>query len=151
MYFYSFYIHIQSSFSNLWIMEPTGHIYVFLIRSFMSGNFYVIPDQLQATNFRHFIRWYWKDVCQFLFYKSKFILLTPSLHPGWFARDPVILSQVGRILLQLPDVDLARPSQIIIAEDCFQLSSIPNNRVSQVLVKSVEKLFGGQFSFTFKF
>lgn len=63
----------------------------------------------------------------------------------------MILSQVGRILLQLPDVDLARPSQIIIAEDCFQLSSIPNNRVSQVLVKSVEKLFGGQFSFTFKF
>ncbi|KAF2298320.1 hypothetical protein GH714_022131 [Hevea brasiliensis] len=62
---------------------------------------------------------------------------------GWFARDPVILNRVGRILLQLPDVDLVRPRQIFIAEDCFQLSSIPNNRVSQVLVKSVEKLFGG--------
>ncbi|KAJ9131481.1 hypothetical protein P3X46_035137 [Hevea brasiliensis] len=62
---------------------------------------------------------------------------------GWFARDPVILNRVGRILLQLPDVDLVRPRQIFIAEDCFQLSSTPNNRVSQVLVKSVEKLFGG--------
>ncbi|KAF2307204.1 hypothetical protein GH714_025429 [Hevea brasiliensis] len=62
---------------------------------------------------------------------------------GWFARDPVILNRVGRILLQLPDVDLVRARQIFIAEDCFKLSSIPNNRVSQVLVKSVEKLFGG--------
>ncbi|KDP23530.1 hypothetical protein JCGZ_23363 [Jatropha curcas] len=62
---------------------------------------------------------------------------------GWFARNPVILNHVGRVLLQLPDVDLVRPSQIIIAEDCFQLSSIPNGRVSQILVKSVEKLFGG--------
>ncbi|KAF2298322.1 hypothetical protein GH714_022190 [Hevea brasiliensis] len=62
---------------------------------------------------------------------------------GWFARDPVILNRVGCILLQLPDVDLVRPRQIFIAEDCFQLSSIPNNRVSHVLVKSVEKLFGG--------
>ncbi|KAJ9131483.1 hypothetical protein P3X46_035139 [Hevea brasiliensis] len=62
---------------------------------------------------------------------------------GWFARDPVILNRVGRILLQLPDVDLVRPRQIFIAEDCFQLLSTPNNRVSQVIVKSVEKLFGG--------
>ncbi|KAF2298319.1 hypothetical protein GH714_022110 [Hevea brasiliensis] len=66
---------------------------------------------------------------------------------GWFARDPVILNRVGRILLQLPDVDLVRPRQIFIAEDCFQLSSIPNNRVSQVLVKSVEKLFGRRYEF----
>ncbi|XP_065615942.1 amidase 1 isoform X2 [Quercus suber] len=61
---------------------------------------------------------------------------------GWFARDPVILNRVGRVLLQLPDVDLVRPSRIIIAEDCFQLSDIPKDRVIQPLVKSVEKLFG---------
>ncbi|XP_062002694.1 amidase 1-like isoform X2 [Rosa rugosa] len=34
-------------------------------------------------------------------------------------------------------------AQLIIAEDCFQLSSIPSDRVKQGLVHSVEKLFGG--------
>ena len=70
--------------------------------------------------------------------------MTPTSHPGWFARDPVILNRVGQVLLQLPDVDLVRPSQIIIAEDCFWLSDIPNDRVIQPLVNSVEKLFGGK-------
>ncbi|GAB4855530.1 Amidase 1 [Ancistrocladus abbreviatus] len=62
---------------------------------------------------------------------------------GWFARDPTILNKVGRVLLSLPDVEMVSPSPIIIAEDCFQLLSIPVDRVKQVLVKSVEKLFGG--------
>ncbi|XP_004302440.1 PREDICTED: amidase 1 [Fragaria vesca subsp. vesca] len=62
---------------------------------------------------------------------------------GWFARDPVLLSRVGRALLQIPDAHPVRPVQLIIAEDCFQLSSIPTDRVKQVLVHSVEKLFGG--------
>ncbi|KAJ4956981.1 hypothetical protein NE237_013764 [Protea cynaroides] len=63
---------------------------------------------------------------------------------GWFARDPVILNQVGRVLLQLPNVEPAQPSHIIIPDDCFQLLSIPSDRVTQVLLKSIEKLFGGQ-------
>ncbi|KAL4625265.1 hypothetical protein ACB092_05G013100 [Castanea dentata] len=62
---------------------------------------------------------------------------------GWFARDPVILNRVGRVLMQLPDVDPVNPSQIIIAEDCFQLSAIPSDRVTEPLFKSVNKLFGG--------
>ncbi|KAF3965994.1 hypothetical protein CMV_009864 [Castanea mollissima] len=62
---------------------------------------------------------------------------------GWFARDPVILNRVGRVLLQLPEVDPIIPSQIIIAEDCFQLSTIPSDRATEPLVKSVNKLFGG--------
>ncbi|KAK9905239.1 hypothetical protein M0R45_000351 [Rubus argutus] len=62
---------------------------------------------------------------------------------GWFARDPVILRRVGHVLLQLPDVPPVRPTQLIIAEDCFQLSSIPSDRVKQVIVHSFEKLFGG--------
>lgn len=65
---------------------------------------------------------------------------------GWFARNTVLLNRVGRLLLQLPRTESIRPSQIIIAEDCFQLSSIPNSRVSQVLVKSAEKLFGGNIT-----
>ncbi|XP_022719372.1 amidase 1-like [Durio zibethinus] len=63
---------------------------------------------------------------------------------GWFARDPVILNHVGRVLLHLPDVDPIKPSQIIIPDDCFRLSSVPSDRTAQVLVKSIEKLFGGQ-------
>ncbi|KAA8545097.1 hypothetical protein F0562_019881 [Nyssa sinensis] len=62
---------------------------------------------------------------------------------GWFARDPVILNRVGRVLLQLPVVDPVRPSHIIIPEDCFKLLSIPSDRTSKVLVKSIEKLYGG--------
>ncbi|GMY20423.1 amidase 1-like [Fagus crenata] len=62
---------------------------------------------------------------------------------GWFARDPVILNRAGRVLLQLPYVDPVKPSQIIIAEDCFQLSTIPSDRLAEPLFKSVNKLFGG--------
>ncbi|XP_042517124.1 amidase 1-like [Macadamia integrifolia] len=63
---------------------------------------------------------------------------------GWFARDPVILNQVGHVLLRLPNVEPVQPSHIVIPDDCFQLLSIPRDRVTQVLVKSIEKLFGGQ-------
>ncbi|ONI04550.1 hypothetical protein PRUPE_6G327700 [Prunus persica] len=62
---------------------------------------------------------------------------------GWFARNPAILNRVGRVLLQLSNMSPVGPTQLIIADDCFQLSSIPSNRVKQVLVDSVEKLFGG--------
>lgn len=61
---------------------------------------------------------------------------------GWFARDPVILNRVGRILLQLLHADPVEPSNIIIAEDCFNLLSIPNDRITTVLVNSVNKIFG---------
>ncbi|XP_024027623.1 amidase 1 isoform X1 [Morus notabilis] len=62
---------------------------------------------------------------------------------GWFARDPVLLKRVGSVLLQLPNVESVRPAQLIIAEDCFQLSTTPGNRVAEAFVKSVERLFGG--------
>lgn len=61
---------------------------------------------------------------------------------GWFARDPMILNRVGRVLLELPDANPVKPSQIIIPEDCFRLLSVPIDRVTQVLIESVEKLFG---------
>ncbi|PON43952.1 hypothetical protein TorRG33x02_332490, partial [Trema orientale] len=60
---------------------------------------------------------------------------------GWFSRDPVLLNRVGRVLLQLPHLEPIRPTQLIIAEDCFQLSTTPSNQVVEGLVKSVEKLF----------
>lgn len=70
------------------------------------------------------------------------LLLTQSSDSGWFARDPMILNRVGRVLLELPDANPVKPSQIIIPEDCFRLLSVPIDRVTQVLIKSVEKLFG---------
>ncbi|OIW07124.1 hypothetical protein TanjilG_10097 [Lupinus angustifolius] len=62
---------------------------------------------------------------------------------GWFARDPTILSRVGRVLLRMPELVPVKPSSIIIAEDCFQLSSIPYDLVNRVVIKAVEKLYGG--------
>ncbi|XP_027364875.1 amidase 1 isoform X2 [Abrus precatorius] len=61
---------------------------------------------------------------------------------GWFAKDPMILSKVGHVLLQLPDIVPVRPTSIIIAEDCFQLSSIPYNVVTQIVTKAIEKIYG---------
>ncbi|GLT56262.1 hypothetical protein SLA2020_293160 [Shorea laevis] len=61
---------------------------------------------------------------------------------GWFVRDPLVLSRVGHVLLHLPMVNPIKPIQVIIPEDCFSLSSIPSNRTSDVLIKSVKKLFG---------
>ncbi|KAJ1387450.1 Amidase signature domain [Sesbania bispinosa] len=62
---------------------------------------------------------------------------------GWFARNPTILKKVGQVLLHLPNVTHARPSHIIIADDCFQLSSIPYDALTQMVIKVSEKLYGG--------
>lgn len=62
---------------------------------------------------------------------------------GWFARDPLILKQVGRVLLQLPVIDPIKPTQIIIPKDCFGLSSIPYEITAGALAEAVESLFGG--------
>jgi hypothetical protein len=64
---------------------------------------------------------------------------------GWFARDPVILKRVGKVLLKLRDDNPVKFSRIIIAEDCFKLSSIPSERLTEVLINSIEKLYGSMF------
>ncbi|CAA2955915.1 amidase 1 isoform X1 [Olea europaea subsp. europaea] len=63
---------------------------------------------------------------------------------GWFARDFVILKRVGKVLLKLRDDNPVRFSRLIIAEDCFKLSSIPSERLTEVLISSIEKLYGSQ-------
>jgi Asp-tRNA(Asn)/Glu-tRNA(Gln) amidotransferase A subunit family amidase len=63
---------------------------------------------------------------------------------GWFARDPNTLRRVGHVLLQLPFATQRNPRQIILADDCFQLLKIPVDRITQVVTKSAEKLFGRQ-------
>ncbi|CAL0316576.1 unnamed protein product [Lupinus luteus] len=62
---------------------------------------------------------------------------------GWFARDPTILSKVGCVFLQLPELVHVKPTCIIFAEDCFKLSSIPYDLVNRIVFKAVEKLYGG--------
>ncbi|KAF5177715.1 Glutamyl-tRNA(Gln) amidotransferase subunit A, partial [Thalictrum thalictroides] len=73
------------------------------------------------------------------------IPVSPSLDAlGWFAKDPSILRRVGHVLLQLPYSLPRAPRNIIIADDCFQVLKTPMSRVSQVVIKSSEKLFGKQ-------
>ncbi|WZY83987.1 hypothetical protein YC2023_030371 [Brassica napus] len=63
---------------------------------------------------------------------------------GWFARDPNTLRRVGHVLLHLPFATPRNPRQIILADDYFQLLKIPVDRITQVVIKSAEKLFGKQ-------
>ncbi|KAL1542422.1 Amidase 1 [Salvia divinorum] len=64
---------------------------------------------------------------------------------GWFARDPVILKKVGKVLLQLQDDhNASKVDQLIVAEDCFDLVNIPPHQLKDVLTTSVEKLYGSQ-------
>ncbi|KAG8388037.1 hypothetical protein BUALT_Bualt02G0083500 [Buddleja alternifolia] len=63
---------------------------------------------------------------------------------GWFARDPSVLRRVGHVLLQVPYAAQRNPRNIVIADDCFQLSKFPADRITQVVIKSIEKLYGRQ-------
>ncbi|XP_057849890.1 outer envelope protein 64, chloroplastic isoform X1 [Cryptomeria japonica] len=63
---------------------------------------------------------------------------------GWFARDANVLRRVGHVLLQLPMVDLRRPRRILIADDCFELSSTPKEKIVDVVVRSIQDLPGRQ-------
>ncbi|XP_022850374.1 outer envelope protein 64, chloroplastic-like isoform X2 [Olea europaea var. sylvestris] len=60
---------------------------------------------------------------------------------GWFAKDPSILRRVGHVLLRVPYATQRNPRNIVIADDCFQLSKLP---ITQVVVNSMEKLYGRQ-------
>ncbi|KAJ0975295.1 hypothetical protein J5N97_017260 [Dioscorea zingiberensis] len=62
---------------------------------------------------------------------------------GWFAREPTILVQVGTVLLQSSIGATAEPSCIVVPEDCFSTLCSPSDNISQILIKTVEKLFGG--------
>ncbi|KAI7743153.1 hypothetical protein M8C21_000166 [Ambrosia artemisiifolia] len=63
---------------------------------------------------------------------------------GWFATDPSILHRVGQVLLQGQFAVQRNPRNVIIADDCFQLSKIPIQRLTQVVIRSTENLFGKQ-------
>lgn len=73
-----------------------------------------------------------------------FLEFSQNLFPGWFARDPVILKKVGKILLQLQDDNTTTLNQLIIAEDCFNLVNIPPHNLKDNLTSSVEKKYGSK-------
>ncbi|XP_077251431.1 translocon at the outer membrane of chloroplasts 64-V [Tasmannia lanceolata] len=63
---------------------------------------------------------------------------------GWFARDPSILHRVGHVLLQVSPFVLRRTRCFIFADDCFQLSKVPQQKTMYVVSKATEKLSGYQ-------
>ncbi|GAB4845309.1 Translocon at the outer membrane of chloroplasts 64 [Ancistrocladus abbreviatus] len=73
------------------------------------------------------------------------IPVCPSLDTiGCFAKDPNVLRQVVHVLLQLQFTGQHNPRQMLIADDCFELIKIPIDRVSQPVIRSMEKLYGRQ-------
>ncbi|KAJ4755638.1 Glutamyl-tRNA(Gln) amidotransferase subunit A [Rhynchospora pubera] len=73
------------------------------------------------------------------------IPVSPSLDTvGWFAKEPGVLHKVGYVLLQLSYTNSYQPRQFIMAEDCFDMVKIQSSRLTQVVVRSVERLFGRQ-------
>ncbi|KAI7726192.1 hypothetical protein M8C21_023988 [Ambrosia artemisiifolia] len=63
---------------------------------------------------------------------------------GIFARDPSILHHVGHVLLQLNPVEPRRTRRIIVADDLFQLSKVPQQKTVYIVSKVTEKLSGYQ-------
>jgi tetraacyldisaccharide-1-P 4'-kinase len=74
------------------------------------------------------------------------MLFNATLFPGWFAKEPGVLHKVGYLLLQLSYTNSYQPKHFIIADDCFEMVKIQSNRLTQVVVRSVERLFGSMSS-----
>jgi len=63
--------------------------------------------------------------------------LAPSFDTcGWFARDPVVLERVGRVLLR-DDAPAARPGRLLVAQDAFALS---DEGVAAALAPALDKV-----------
>lgn len=63
---------------------------------------------------------------------------------GIFARDPSVLHRVGHVLLRLNPVEPRRTRRIVVADDLFQLSKVPQQKTVYIVSKVTEKLSGYQ-------
>ncbi|BBN12172.1 protein MpAMI1 [Marchantia polymorpha subsp. ruderalis] len=63
---------------------------------------------------------------------------------GWFAKDPAVLRQVGHVLLQLPYMEVRQPRRVLIADDCFKMSLLPQDQILGSVLKAIHKLLGRQ-------
>uniref|UniRef100_A0A7N2MVH3 Amidase domain-containing protein n=1 Tax=Quercus lobata TaxID=97700 RepID=A0A7N2MVH3_QUELO len=61
---------------------------------------------------------------------------------GCFARDPSILHRVGHVLLKLNSVEPRRARRLIFADDLFQFSKVPPQKILNVVNKAIENLSG---------
>ncbi len=59
---------------------------------------------------------------------------------GWFARDPVLLERIGRVLLG--DTSHERPGKLLIADDAFQIAGDVVTRALESAVERVSSLIG---------
>jgi amidase len=67
--------------------------------------------------------------------------LAPSFDTcGWFARDPVLLERIGRVLLG--DTSHERPGKLLIADDAFQIAGDVVTRALDSAVERVSSLIG---------
>src|SRR5436309_7342019 len=73
--------------------------------------------------------------------------LAPSFDTcGWFARDPVLLEQVGRVLLG--DTSHERPRKLLIADDAFKIAGDAVTRALWSAVERVSSLIGKKAAVT---
>ncbi|CAI7834439.1 unnamed protein product, partial [Closterium sp. NIES-53] len=69
--------------------------------------------------------------------------MAPSLDTvGVFAADPAVLRHVGHILLRQPFTPARRPLSLYLADDLFDLCSIPRRHVTEAVLSAGEQLFG---------
>lgn len=81
-----------------------------------------------------------------MFKFNLFIITVYKLqYPGWFARDPSILYNVGQSLLQLKQATHKRARRFIFANDLFQFSKVPEQKTVNVVKKVIESLSGCKF------
>ena len=61
---------------------------------------------------------------------------------GVLARDPYVLHTVAKVLLQQPELEWGVPSEVLVADDCFGLSTISSVRTADLLSRAVTDTLG---------
>jgi amidase len=61
---------------------------------------------------------------------------------GVLSRDPYVLLQVVKVLLQQPELEWVPPTQVLVADDCFGLSTISSIRTADLLSRAVSETLG---------
>lgn len=61
---------------------------------------------------------------------------------GVLSRDPYVLHQVVKVLLQQPELEWGSPSQVLVADDCFGFSTISSVRTVDLLARAVTETLG---------
>ena len=60
------------------------------------------------------------------------------------ARDPYVLHTVAKVLLQEPELEWGLPLEVLVADDCFGMSTISSTRTADVLSRAVTDTLGSR-------